>query len=239
MPRILIKELDSTEKGPGSDMNLYFHGCIVKVSTDGVKDPVWMKYHGPHTSEGGHAFEQVDKKVIYVPLMHPKAYIEWFFPTGWFNTKKSSLFCERIPKRQYLKGLHTQANFRVASAEKLCHDLGFMSSKDESLGKALQQVLHEGKTVFNLGLVDSTFNKPVYPPFEDAYILLKSKKVFSRALTPDLSVVPHPSTKDFVVLCHDVPVAELLTKNKLKVFLPEFKPECLAYFQKEGVSVIS
>lgn len=239
MPRIQIKELDSTEKGPGADMNLYFLGTMVKVSPDGEHDPVWMKYHGPHKAEGGHQFEQADRKFISVPFKHPSAYIEWQMPTGWFNYKKSALFCERIPKRQYLKGLSKNANFRMLTAEQICQEMGLFVTTDMELSAALKFVVHVSNVMFNIASIDEIFSKPIYPSFEDAYILLKSKKVFSRALTPELSLVPHPSTKDFVVLCHNIPVAELLTKNKLKMFLPEFKPECLAYFQKEGVSVVS
>lgn len=238
MPRILIKDLDSTEKGMGSDMNLYFNGTIVKVSKDG-KTSEWVKFNG-FTNEG-HYFVNSKGDTYHINSgEHPNAYIEWMFPTGWFNTKKSAIYFERIPKRQYLKGIQNNGNFRMTTAESIAKECGLLkASKDSTpeMQEILSCISEEAKVHFNVELLKSALEG--YPTYEDAYILMKSRKVFSRALSADLSLLPHPKTKDFVVMCHDFPVAELLTKNKVQMLVSEFKPECLSYFQHQGVSVVS
>lgn len=238
MPRILIRDLDSTEKGVGADMLLYFSGNFIKVSVDGEKPPIWAKYGGCNSSKG-HTFTGA-KETFYVVPKDPKAYIEWFCPSGWYNTKKSSVYCERIPKRQYYKGISNGHSIKFSSAESLAKEFGFFNTKDPETLEIMKELTVFSKVPTTVGEMESMFgdSSQHYPSLEESYVLLRAKKMFARALSSTLAIVPHPQTKDFIVFCNDVPVAELVTKNKVKVVVPEFKHECLDYFTKEGVSVV-
>lgn len=238
MPKLKISELDQTEKGTGADMSLYFNGTYVRVSRDGVEKAEWSKYSGMHPSKG-HVFAR-PSETFYVPVGHPKAYVEWIYPTGWFNTPKSAVFCQRVPRRQYSKGLSSSGNFRVTTAESLAKEYGFLKTDDPKLSELMGFLVLDAKVHMSVEFINSIFDGfPIYPGLEECYLLLKSKKVFSRALSPDFSLVPHPQTKDFLVFYDDMPVAEMLTKNKIKVVVPDFKTECLEYFHKEGITVVS
>lgn len=238
MPKVKIADLDYTEKGPGSDMMLYFNHCIVRLAVNSTATPQWAKYNG--YGPKGHMFTVAGAQVI-VAASAPGAYIEWTYPRGWYNTQKSAVFCQRIPRRQYQKAF-SAGNFRVTSAEDIAKDVGMFNTKDEKILSMIGCVHLEGKIGHQLSVdfVSKTFNPFVgFPSLEEAYVQMKSRKVFSRALSSILSLFPHPKTNDFIVFCNDMPVGELLTKNKFKLIVPEFKPECYDYFQKENVTVVS
>lgn len=95
MPRISIADLDKTEKGPGSDMGLYFNSTYVRIK-NGSKPSQWAKYLG--YKQNGHNF-QVEGGEVQVFPIHSDVLIEWGFPTGWYNTNHSAVFAERVPKR--------------------------------------------------------------------------------------------------------------------------------------------
>lgn len=241
MPRVTIKELDSTEKGLGSDMNLYFNHSFCLLSLDGLKKE-WVKYLG--AKGDGHWFSNLEGSFC-IPHMHPKAFIEWVYPTGWFNYKTTAVYCERIPKRQYTKGL-SHHNFSMSSAESVAQEAGLLSvtipKPEDKVGMetlTLTKYLMMRKASLSLEDIVNTFENPKYESYGDSYDMMRGKKCFSRALSKDFSLVPSTVNKNFLIFCHDIPVGELVHKNKLKVTFPPLKPECLSFFSKQGVTVIS
>jgi hypothetical protein len=233
MPRVSIKDLDSTEKGVGADMMLYFNSTFIRVSKDGGK-PEWAQYQG--STGAGHLFRLEENSPFPVPYGDPKTFVEWVFPTGWFNTAKSAVFCERVPKRQYLKGIHTGANFSISTAESIANECGMLTPLTPEDVETLEAV--KVKLNINTKFIKELFEKSVYPSVEEAYVAIKSKKAFSRALNPELALMPHPASKDLVIFCDDIPIAEMVTKNKVQMMLPSFKPECSAFFTEKGISVV-
>jgi hypothetical protein len=177
-----------------------------------------------------------DGKYVFVKSSNEKATVEWHFPTGWYNTKKSAIFCMRMPKRQYLKGISANHNMEFLPAESMVKD--YVVTTNANI-QALLQVLGKVASITNPATMKATFDNPTYFGFEESYIVMKEKKAFARALSPDFALLPHPSSKDFTIFCHDLAVAEVVTKNKIKMLLPHFKSECFDFFQKEGISVVS
>jgi hypothetical protein len=231
MPRVYIKDLDATTKGPGSDMGLYFNGTFLKVSKDGKEEAVWAMYGN---SGGFHSFTLEDKKKMTIPHLDPNAYIEWEFPTGWFNTKKSSVFCSRLPKRQNHKGINHGVNYRMLEAAQLAKKMGILVGEQKDV---LSAVVTEGIISESFTETISIFKTP-YPSLPEAYVSLRTKKAFSRALSNEIILMPHPQSKDFLVFVDTTPVGELVTKNKVKLVLEEFRPECAPFFQSIGVTVV-
>jgi hypothetical protein len=232
MPRISIKDLDATEKGIGSDMNLYFNHTFLRLVQPN-KEPRWVRYHG--FNGDGHDFQFSDGHHEIVPT-RSSVVLDWWYPTGWFNMKKSAAYFERLPKRQYQKGLSFGQNIQMRSAEAIAKELGMLHKN--SLDTEMEYIMMEGKYTISLDLLESIFQNPVYPSLEESYVAIKSKKAFCRALNKDLLLIPSPTNSDCLVLCHQVPIAQMVTKSKVQVMLQEFKPECSAYFQKQGVSVV-
>lgn len=215
-------------------MKLYFNHNYVKVAADGKSKSVWALYQG---FDGvNHIFKMSDGKPMSIAQQHPSATVEWKIPTGWFNTKKSSVFSERMPKRQYYKGISAGHNVQFTTAE--CMAKECVKVKDEKALGLLSSLSSSKSFILNPTTVGEIFEGGGYYGFEAAYMEMKAKKVFARALSEDFAMLPHPTSKDFLIFCHDVPVAEVVTKSKIKTLIPNFKPECSQFFQKEGIAVV-
>lgn len=241
MPKVLIHELDSTEKGTGSDMCLYFNTCYLKVAVGGI-NPQWASYHG--CNNGDHHFKvgKGSGENLLVPHGDKKTYVEWYYPTGWFNVKKTAIFCERLPKRQWHRGIKPGSNWSCTSAESIAKDAHLLTPADptdKSAQEVLDSIKSEGKlAAYNSGFFTEIFESPVFTTVEEAYIAVKSKKAFCRALSKSWALIPHPHTKDLLIFLHDFPVAEMMTKTKVHALEAPFKPECQAFFLEKGITVV-
>ena len=239
MPRIKIKDLDSTEKGFGSDMHTYFKNTWVKVSIDGKVRPVWAKYIGTELKNEEHAFK-IDKKIISIHVESPEyqdAFVEWGYPTGWFNSKKSAIYVQRVPKRQQYKGLYDGYNIQILPCEYIACERGLFETSTEEMNGLVYAIKQEGTIPWSAEFLEWTLDTKQYVTFDQAMTILKAKKVFSKALSNGIAVCLHPAAKGALVFCQNVPVGET-QGTKIKLFSPDFEPEISTFFKKEHILVL-
>ena len=78
----------------------------------------------------------------------------------------------------------------------------------------------------------------VYFSLSEAFVALKKKKAFARALSPNFVLAPHPQTKDFLIFYNKIPVAELVSKTNIKILVKEFRNDCCEFFNIEGIKIV-
>jgi hypothetical protein len=213
------------------DLNLYFSSTQVRVHEE-EKPPRWLQFL---TAKNGGVYF-TDGKDDVVIKRSPSLILEQRFPVGFFNTKDSVLYGYRIPSRNVTKGINSH-NYKLLGIEHILKDNGVFSVDTASLDAALQH-LTKKRVIYAPDLFDSIFESPKYFKISEAYVAIKGRKAFSRALSPNFALVPHPHNKDFLIFRHERPVAELVSKNKIKILMEEFRQECLEFFPTQGATVI-
>lgn len=219
---------------PIEDLRLYFGGTLVRVH-EGNKAPRWLSFQ--EAKSGGLYFNSDSQPgQLLVMKRCPEVLLEQCFPIGFFNTKDSVVFGYRIPVRESRKGIN-RGNYNLQTIESILNQNGLFKV-DSMVLKAQLQALSQKRVAFSTELFELLFEKSKYYTISEAYVAIKGKKAFSRALSPNFALVPHPHNKDFLVLRHEYPVAELVSKNKIKILMEEFRQECLNFFPNQGATVI-
>jgi hypothetical protein len=213
------------------DLNLYFSSTQVRVHEEN-KPPRWLQFL---TAKNGGVYFS-DGKDDVVIKRSPDLVLEQRFPVGFFNTKDSVLYGYRIPARNVTKGINSH-NYRLLTIENILKDNGFFSVDSEAL-KAILLRLTQKRVIYTPDLFESIFENPKYFKISEAYVAIKGRKAFSRALSPNFALVPHPHNKDFLIFRHERPVAELVSKNKIKILMEEFRQECLEFFPTQGATIV-
>ena len=215
---------------PVADFNLYFGGCYVRVHEEG-KAPRWLCFDGIKGNgmyfDGGNVCIGRSAKVL----------LEERFPVGFYNTKDSVLYGHRMPIRQVTKGL-ARSNYSLRPVEKLVKDLGVMKDASSKLSLAFTSMDSKARVTWSSAMFNGVFENPRYFSLSEAYVAMKKKAAFARALSPEFALVPHPHIKDFMILRHELPVAELVSKNKVRILMEEFRQECMDFFPDRGAMVV-
>lgn len=216
---------------PIEDLRLYFSGTQVRVH-EGDKPPRWLEFQD--AKSGGLFF--TDGKEQVVMKRSPEVLLEQTFPVGFFNTKDSVLYGYRIPFRQVTKGIGKN-NYHLATMESLVKETGLFSVDNATL-KNLLQTLGSKRVYYNSELFNMIFEKSKYFTISESYVAIKGRKAFARALSPNFAMVPHPHNKDFLIFRHEHPVAELVSKTKIKILTEAFRRECSEFFTNQGATVL-
>lgn len=218
---------------PIEDLKLYFGGTQVRVH-EVDKPPRWLEFQD--AKSGGLFFTEGQGKPVVI-ARRPEVLLEQVFPVGFFNSKESVLFGYRIPVRQVTKGIHRN-NYCLEGIETILKERGLFAVESATFKVVLQSLSNKRAVPYSSELFNSLFEKPKYFKVSEAYVAIKGKKAFARALSPNFALVPHPHNKDFLVFRHEHPVAELVSKNKIKILMEEFRQECLGFFPQQGATVI-
>jgi hypothetical protein len=213
------------------DLSLYFASTQVRVHENN-KPPRWLQFLA--AKNGGLYFS--DGKDDVVMKREAGVVLEQRFPVGFFNTKDSVLYGYRVPARNVTKGINGH-NYKLLRIESILKDNGFFAVDSQPL-KEILQYLTLKKVLYTPDLFGSIFENPKYFKISEAYVAIKGRKAFSRALSPNFALVPHPHNKDFLIFRHERPVAELVSKNKIKILIEEFRQECLEFFPTQGATIV-
>lgn len=223
---------------PNNDFDLYFRQCLVYLIDPEGKGS-WVWYEGFEPRSGMYRFQtgksvttifQVDKTQI------KKYKIESRFPVGFFNTKESVVYCTRKGMRQNYKGLYLDHNFFIEGMEGLL--MPYMKGFTDKQTMGVYALNKAAK--LSPDLANAAFENPKYSPLVDALVGIRSRKVFSRALTPDFAITPHHVNKDYLLFFHTVPVAEIVSKaNKVKVLVEDFRQELVDLLEPQGATVLT
>lgn len=208
------------------DLSLYFENTIVRVHENG-KPPRWMSF--VEGGKEGITFSECGKKISF---KKDDILLEQIFPVGLFNTKTTVLFGERTGARQVTKGI-CKNNYSLLSMEKILSNSGMFKSTNASLTLALHTVSSQARSFYSSEIFNLIFEKPRYFSLEEAFAAIRTRTVFSRALSSEFALVPHPYSKDFLIFRNDIPVAELVSKKKIKIIVEEFRQECFDFFVNE------
>jgi hypothetical protein len=160
------------------------------------------------------------------------------FPFGYFNTKKSTIFCQRSGARQNSKGLANGASIQYHTMESIIIHSGIMSGvQSRAVLRGIELSSNESR--LNPELVNASLEEPKYFSLSDALVQIRSRKVFSRALSPHFAVVPHHANKEYLMFFHESPVAEIVSKtNKIKVLAESLRPEITSLFEPQGATIL-
>ncbi len=225
-----------------SDFDLYFKGSIVcLIHPDEKKE--WVHYHG--YGSGGYFFRRegasgpLTEKEAINRTQIKKYRIDVRFPVGFYNTKQSVVYGERIGARQNTKGLHAGHNYSLAPIELFLFDAGVFK-ETTSLSKVMRGVqlsMSEGE--LTVRLANEAFENPKYFTLPEACLEIRSRRAFARAISPLFAITPHHTNKDCLVFYHDIPVAEVVSKTyKVKVLVEDLRPELMHCLQQQGATFL-
>lgn len=219
------------------DMTKYFHNTLVRVvdPTGGAK---WFVYEG--LASQGHQFRASEKKktgLFYIPPQDLKNFkVDVCFPVGYFNTKRSAVWCQREGIRGPSKGLSAGNNYEVTSVETLLSRALKNLSDEQCVGLSISA--KESKLTPELA--QFMFEDRVYFPILESVIDIRKGKMFARALSENIAIAPHHACKDLLVLFQDYPVAEFFSKTrKIKMLMPEYEEEIVSFFTPQGIAILS
>jgi hypothetical protein len=216
--------LYKTTDFPPEDFMMYFRNNLIRlVGPDGKAE--WVRYDGADGPRQQFRRAREDSSIFLLDKTTFKKYkVDVRFPFGFFNTKTSVVLCERIGQRQNNKGLMDGVNFSASPMETIVYKAVKGEEMDMKIAYGIQWAVKQ----FSLtpSLANFMFEESRYVPLTEAMIQIRSRKAFARALSPSLALVPHHQCKDFMVFYHDLPVAELLSKDKkVKVLVKDFHDE--------------
>jgi hypothetical protein len=223
------------------DLGLYFRGTILRLILPPDGRIQWVEYHG-RGDAAQHEFYiggQRRTKAAWLRLEHAelaKYSVDIRFPFGYFNTRQSVVFCERVGARQNLKGLSSKGNFSMKAIE---WQLPLMeASPSVQRGLTLSAARVDRNDALTPDIANLLFERQRYFSLVEAAVQIRSRKVFARALSSHIALVPHYEHKDFLVLYHGTPVAEYYSKaHKMKILASTFRPELLPLCASEGATI--
>lgn len=216
---------------------MYFKNCLVRlISPEGKGQWVWCDGQVP---KKGYQFRTANEvsSAFYVNKVEFKKWkIETRFPVGFFNTKQSVVFGDRVGKRQNSKGLYFQQNYFLTTMEHLVSEAGLTRGASEHVNLGL---VYSGKIKICPELANFVFEQQKYVSLQEAFAQLRGKRVFARALSKDFAIVPHHELKsDYLIFLGHNPVAELLSRTKVRVVVPEFLQELANFFIPQGAEIL-
>lgn len=211
-----------------ADFDLYFKKSYVHVIPPNGK-PEWMLYEGWHPE--GYVFSRGTRKRLVVNAKAFEQYqFDVYFPTGFFNSKDSVVFVERRGLRQNMKGLHGTNTICLTAIETIVQDL---MSENTTLAVVLRV-----SPKLSVQFCNEVLESPEYPELDKAKRQIRSGRVFARALSNSLALVPHHQTGDYMIFMRWHPVAELLSRNRIRILVPDFRPELVDFFAPRGLEFI-
>lgn len=220
------------------DIGLYFNSSYVRVL--GLHETRrWHRYKG-FSKDGSLSFEYATKDIVTLPqdVWKKQLIIDSKFPVGAFNFRKTVLFGTRIPVRHVGQGLSGQ-NFKLTSAEELYWDLPFARNLPSEVATFFQvNMLKESKPKWFGKILDELFEQSTYPKdVAKAIDEVRRGAAFARALTRELSVMPHPSSKGVLVFYDQFPIGECLKAGTIQALYSEFFIELHDFFSSHNISI--
>lgn len=234
-----------------SDFELYFKGSFFKLIPP-ESNGEWVYYEGQENIPGSWVFRRKlgnpprrpspakpetfpkDFFLLLSKTQWKKSFVDVVFPVGFFNTRTSVVWCDRTGSRQNFKGLKLGHSWSMESMERIVKNT-FSGPENE----AARSLLSSHCTVsLTPDFLSSTVEAPKYPSLQDALIQVRSRKTFSRALSPHFAVTPHHANKDYLLFFFDTPVAEIYSReNKVKTLVEAFRQEITSLLEPQGAKV--
>ena len=232
MPKLKLSTLTN------SDMEKYYYGGVVRVLGCGGA-PVWMGYRHMK-GDGSLSLWPSKGKELIIPQEEWKKKLMFhsIFPVGFFNYKDTSVFCSRIPVRNVAQGI-TGQNFNIELAQGLCLDSGFTTAMPEKYRTHFQQMVAKKKhltptaDVCNELFEPAKYSSDVIKAMDE----VRRGAIFSRALSKDFALMPHPTQTGCTVYHGKFLIGESTTPNKVRSVHPAFKQELMDFFIPRGIPV--
>lgn len=226
---------------PAEDFSTYFAGTIMRlIGLDGKGQ--WLKFIQYEKPLGyhfcsEHKVSRHSKCCVYFDnTTFAKMSIDITYPTGYRNTKKSVVYGERLGLRQSYKGLYSNHNYCLTPIESIISELGMLNTATAPQLVGIKE--YSKYSQLTPHLANFIFEEQRFLCLHDAWAALRTRKVFSRALSPNFALVPAPTHRDFLIFLRQMPVAELLSGSKIRVFVKEFQDEIKEFFSPHGTTFL-